>query len=158
MTSDEHVILEFLRAYPDSAFSRKEISRKAVKRTIVPHEPEIFWCAVGCFPDSTAGSVGLAGQGNVNVCLTYRSITLRWSPVISALGNVCSRLVHLEMYAENTRSDGAGNPSDSVVHRPTSRCLRAFAALWLTWECIRDVLVPTPYHALSLPLHRSRSP
>ena len=39
MTSDEHVILQFLRAYPDSFFSRKEISRKAVKRTVCEENP-----------------------------------------------------------------------------------------------------------------------
>jgi hypothetical protein len=39
MTTDEYVILQFLRAYPDSAFSRKEISRKAVKRTDYEENP-----------------------------------------------------------------------------------------------------------------------
>jgi len=39
MTTDEHVILQFLRAYPDTAFSRKEISRKAVKRTVYEENP-----------------------------------------------------------------------------------------------------------------------
>jgi len=41
MTSDEHVIPEFLRAYPDTSFSRKEISRKAVKRTV--YEENTRW-------------------------------------------------------------------------------------------------------------------
>ena len=41
MTSDEHVILEFLRACPDTSFSRKEISRKAVKRTV--YEENTRW-------------------------------------------------------------------------------------------------------------------
>jgi len=39
MSQDEHVILQFLRAYPDSSFSRREISRKAVKRTIYEENP-----------------------------------------------------------------------------------------------------------------------
>jgi len=34
MTNEETTILDFLMAYPESAFSRKEIARKAVRRSV----------------------------------------------------------------------------------------------------------------------------
>jgi hypothetical protein len=39
MSHDEHLILQFMRANPDCLFSRKEISRKAVKRTVFEENP-----------------------------------------------------------------------------------------------------------------------
>ena len=39
MSHDEEIILMFLRSYPDSSFTRKEISRKAVKRTVYEQNP-----------------------------------------------------------------------------------------------------------------------
>lgn len=34
MTNEETIILDFLVAYPETAFSRKEIARKAVRRSV----------------------------------------------------------------------------------------------------------------------------
>lgn len=39
MTHEECLILDFLRANPETAFARKEIARRAVKRTIYEANP-----------------------------------------------------------------------------------------------------------------------
>ena len=57
MTSDEHIILEFMSACPDSLFSRKEISRKAVKRTVCEENPR--WAEIPL--------TSLLGQGLLEV-------------------------------------------------------------------------------------------
>ncbi len=57
MTYDEHLILQFLRASPDSMFTRKEISRKAVRRTVYDENPR--WAEVPL--------ASLVGQGLVQV-------------------------------------------------------------------------------------------
>jgi hypothetical protein len=57
MTHEENIILQFLRAYPESSFSRREISRKAVKRTVFDENPR--WA------DTPLAS--LVGQGLVEV-------------------------------------------------------------------------------------------
>ena len=57
MTHEENVILQFMRANPESLFTRKEISRKAVKRTVFDENPR--WA------DTPLTS--LVGQGLVEV-------------------------------------------------------------------------------------------
>ncbi len=57
MTHDEEVILQYLRACPDGLFTRKEISRKAVKRTEYDENPR--W--------AEAPLASLIGQGLVEV-------------------------------------------------------------------------------------------
>ena len=57
MANDEHIILEFMRANPDSLFSRKEISRKAVKRTVFEENPR--WAETPL--------TSLLGQGAIEV-------------------------------------------------------------------------------------------
>jgi hypothetical protein len=39
MTHEECLILDFLRANPETAFARKEIARRAVKRTVYEANP-----------------------------------------------------------------------------------------------------------------------
>lgn len=39
MTDEEQHIVEFLKGSPDSYFARKEIARKAVKRTVFEQNP-----------------------------------------------------------------------------------------------------------------------
>lgn len=39
MTNDETFVLDFLKSYPETAFSRKETARKAVKRSVYDENP-----------------------------------------------------------------------------------------------------------------------
>jgi len=57
MTHEENIILQFMRANPESLFSRKEIGRKAVKRTVFNENPR--WAEVPL--------ASLTGQGLVEV-------------------------------------------------------------------------------------------
>lgn len=40
MTYEELIILDFLKAYPKTAFARREIARKAVKRRVFEENPQ----------------------------------------------------------------------------------------------------------------------
>ena len=57
MTHDEQIILQFLRASPVSLYTRKEISRRAVKRTV--YEENSRWAETSL--------TSLVGQGLVEV-------------------------------------------------------------------------------------------
>jgi len=57
MTYDENIILQYLRANPDALFTRKEISRRAVKRTVFDENPR--WAETPL--------ASLVGQGLVEV-------------------------------------------------------------------------------------------
>lgn len=39
MTSEESIILDFLKGRPESAFAKREIARKAAKRTVFEENP-----------------------------------------------------------------------------------------------------------------------
>jgi hypothetical protein len=57
MNHDEYVILQYLRASPESLFTRKEICRKAVRRTVFEENPR--WAETPL--------AALVGQGLVEV-------------------------------------------------------------------------------------------
>jgi hypothetical protein len=57
MTHEEYVILQYLRASPESLFTRKEISRKAVRRTVFDENPR--WAETPL--------TSLVGQGLIEV-------------------------------------------------------------------------------------------
>jgi hypothetical protein len=61
MTNSEHIILDFLRQCPDSKYSRKEISRKAVRRE--EYEENQHWADAALAALVARGDITLHDNG-----------------------------------------------------------------------------------------------